>query len=198
VRGQWSPSWWTHGLSGLEPVLELYRSAFTATRIPDERVRALLASGIYQLVTVSDATDLVGIALVAVFPASRFAHLDYIVTRDSSRRQGVASCVLRFLTTELASPIELLTLEISGPMGAFYGRRGALRLAGVPYIFPGASPVPEDLLAFPLAQQRALPGTRVADIIRTLYLEIHGLSPADPLLKQVLAGVPDSVSLTPP
>jgi GNAT superfamily N-acetyltransferase len=198
VTRQWQPTWWTNGQARLEAALELYRAGFTNTLIPDERILALLDSGIYRLTVVEDSSLLVGIALLAVFSAERFAHLDYIVTRDSARRRGVASAILLFLQSEMPAEFELLTLETSGPMGDFYGRRGALRLQDVPYLFPGLVPVPEDLLAFPLTGARSLPGSRVGEIIRTLYREIHGRPADDPLLAQVIAQVPPRVSLTPP
>src|SRR5205085_479951 len=129
-----------------------YRATFDRTAIPDERVRMLLENGTYRL-ALDAGEGLRAMALVARFPAERFAHLDYIATAPDERRKGVASRLVRFLVDEArAEGLAALTLETEGPMSRFYGARGAFVLAGLPYMFPSPThgPMPMHVMAFPL------------------------------------------------
>lgn len=187
--------WWRQGdRRGLGAALALYRTSFERSRIPDERVLALLENGIYRLAL--DGAGLRAMALVARFPEERFAHLDYIATAVPERRQGIATALVRWLVDQTrADGMDALTLETEDPR--FYGARGACKLAGLPYMFPSPAlgPMPMHVMAFALQGQTDLTRARAAQIVRALYRVIHARGEPDPVLDSILERIPERVPL---
>lgn len=193
-----TPQWWERDRRALDAALALYRRAFERSRIPDERVRQLLEDGAYRLALERDGAAVTALALVAVFPAERFAHLDYIATDEPRRRRGLASALIDLtLQDARARGFDAVTLETEDPMVPFYTKRGARRLAGLPYLFPspGHGPMPMHLMAWPLAGQERLPRERAGALVRALYRGIHRRADPDPILGSILERIPDPVEL---
>jgi len=205
----------------MESALALYRESFPEVRIPDERVRALLDQGLYRLAVDVPDGEALCFALVAVFPKERFAHLDYVATDKRAQGQGLASKMLGFLIEELtrsgepfrsgpsARPersegaeggFDLLSLECQDHNLEYYRKRGALKLHGIRYIFPGgvSGPIPTSLLVFPLAGQSLLARDRVAAMVSALYAGVHGREACDPLLNTVIKSLPAEIALVSP
>ena len=193
------PEYWSGDAGALDAALALYRSSFERSRIPDERVRALLAEGRYRLALVCGEDGAIhALALVARFPEERFAHLDYLATAETVRRQGHATRLVRWLVDGLkADGLDELTLETDDPLVAFYEARGARRLVGLPYLFPAAKhgPMPMHLMAWTPDGRAEMERARAATIVKALYCGIHGRKDPDPVLGWILARIPASVPL---
>lgn len=195
--------WWQPGdRRALDAALSLYRASFEKTRIPDERIRDLLERGVYRLAldgaVKPSGTGLRAMALVARFPEERFAHLDYIATATEERRQGIATRLVRFAVEDArAEGLTNLTLETENRLSHFYGTRGALRLAGISYMFPSPlhGPLPMHVMTFPLDGHTQLDRARATQIVRALYRVIHARSEPDPILDSILERIPERVAL---
>ena len=182
----------------LEAALALYRASFEKSSIPEARVRALLEDGTYRLALDGAGADVRAMALVARFPAERFAHLDYIATAAPERRRGAASRLVRFLVEDARREgLAALTLETEDAMSSFYGKRGALLLAGLPYVFPSPThgPLPMQVMAFALDGLPTIDRARVTELVRAIYRVIHARSEPDPILDSILSRIPARIAL---
>jgi GNAT superfamily N-acetyltransferase len=181
----------------------LVAASFPETALPEERMRALVVAGRYRVGLEVDAHGaLAGVAVVALFAAEKFVHLDYLATAPAHRRTGVATRLVAAAAAAAPLPCDLLTLEVDETLVPFYRARGARLLAGVPYLFPATTPpMPMLLMAMPAGHAPAtlgptFPTARARDLVTALYRDLHGRDAAhDPLLASVLAGFPAEIVL---
>jgi GNAT superfamily N-acetyltransferase len=191
----------------------LHDAISSETQLSESRFSNLLAGGKYQLFAFGPDQDVQGFALLYFSTQFRFAWLDYFAVRADLRGRGLGSELFRE-TVQLARTRESipdwLLFEVDDDYEGdtqrqkdcirrirFYQRLGARVLENVPYKFPSASapPVRMRLMAYQLNSAARLVPDDVKDAVREIFINIHGRSTDDQLLRWFEESLPKSIEM---
>lgn len=142
-----------------------------------------------------------------------FAWLDYFAIRADLRSRGLGSDLFREIvqiTRRLSPRPDWLLFEVDDGFEGdsqreadgkrrvqFYRRLGARLLANVPYKFPSAfiEPIRMRLMAFQLRLHTELTADDVKQVVREVFLNIHGRRSDDNLLRWFEQNLPPTVEI---
>ena len=164
--------------------------------------------------------QIVAFAIVHISSLHRIALLEYMAVHPDLRGRGLGRGLLEHLLPRLRAAQRSLVIEVESDKPAtpdrslrtrrkqFYLSFNARQIAGLAYLMPQVStgtPPPMDLLvclAQPsLAESSSSPSlhTLAKPILRSwltgIYVEVYGQSSADPRLVDMLATLPDTITL---
>ena len=191
----------------------LHDSISPEARLPEHRFHDLLTTGNYQVFAYAEAEDVQGVALVYFSDQLPFAWLDYFAIRADLRSRGLGSKLFRDIvqiTGRLNPAPDWLLFEVDDDFEGdpqreadgkrrlqFYRRLGARLLANVPYKFPSAfiEPIRMRLMAFQLRLNTELTADDLKQVVREVFLSIHGQRSEDNLLRWFEQNLPPTVEI---
>jgi GNAT superfamily N-acetyltransferase len=152
-------------------------------QLPEQRFSDLLGGGSYRLYAYAKADDVRGVALVYFSDDLRFAWLDYFAIRFDLRGLGLGSDLFREIV-RVASK--------QSPQ-----RLGARVLENVRYKFPSAfaEPIRMRLMAYQLLPDASLSPHDLSQVVKQVFLNIHGRGNDDDLLRWFQQNLPDSIEM---
>lgn len=192
-------------------VVSMYNELFPANeRQPLEVFAERIVSGKTELILAERDRQLQGFALWWNLDQSDFALLDYLAVRKDLHGGGIGSQLLHITAAKAAQYGKDLVIEAERPgEGAnwqerekrirFYMRQGAFVLKGVRYVLPpldGSHPTNMVFMAVPQAAKKVYPGKAIMALIRQIYSEVYFMPDNDPLLKSVIADIPEMVEIS--
>jgi GNAT superfamily N-acetyltransferase len=194
----------------LDAIVRIYEASIPASeRKPASAIREMARRPEYLLIAATDNDQVLGFAALFAPPDEPFALLEYLAVDESSRGQGVGAGLFT-ATLQAAAPHALL-LELEAAIGhddterelrrrrqAFYRRLGCQRIIDLHYQLPlRTAGVPPAMHLFVHRGAITTPMTR-ADLgraLRRIYSDVYAKSPDDPRIAEMLAPLPDPLSL---
>jgi GNAT superfamily N-acetyltransferase len=183
---------------------------------PEAWIRAMVVAPEYRVWLVQHAGRVLGFSILFVPPGKGFALLEYMAVAPDQRGHGFGAELFRKTAAQAVTPEGAtlpVLLEVDSDREAsadralrtrrlsFYRRLGCRTIADLAYVMPlgGAGPPPEmHLMVY-------RPGARgplaVADLKRwleTIYQGVYHVAPDDPRIAQMLAPLPDPVTVEEP
>jgi GNAT superfamily N-acetyltransferase len=182
-------------------------------QLPEQRFSDLLGGGSYRLYAYAKADDVRGVALVYFSDDLRFAWLDYFAIRFDLRGLGLGSDLFREIVrvaSKQSPQPDWLLFEVDDDCGGdlqresdckrrveFYRRLGARVLENVRYKFPSAfaEPIRMRLMACQLLPDASLSPHDLSQVVKQVFLNIHGRGNDDDLLRWFQQNLPDSIEM---
>jgi GNAT superfamily N-acetyltransferase len=191
----------------------LHQAIAPEAQLPEQRFQELLAGGNYRLFAYAQEEDVQGVALVYFSGELRFAWLDYFAIRSDLRGRGLGSRLFREIvrmTNEQSPKPDWLLFEVDDDYEGdlqreadckrrveFYRRLGARVLENVPYKFPSAfaEPIRMRLMVYQLRCDANLAGHDLKQAVRKIFLNIHGRSSDDALMRWFEESLPHTIDM---
>lgn len=189
----------------------LHESIAGETQLPEQRFRALLASGNYQLFVYHQGEDVQGVALVYFSDLLGFAWLDYFAIHSGLRGRGLGSKLFGAIAQSVKEQRPMLNwllfevddnYEVDPGREAqclrrvrFYRRLGARLLENVLYKFPSAfaAPIRMRLMAYQFQPRATLSADYLKNVVRDIFIHVHGRVNDDQLLRWFQESLPDNI-----
>lgn len=191
----------------------LHEAIAPEAQLPEQRFRDLLVGGSYRLFAFAEGDEVLGMALVYFSEYLRFAWLDYFAIRSDLRGRGLGSEVFREIVQmaiEQSPQPHWLLFEVDDDYEGdpqreadgkrrvqFYRRLGARVLENVSYKFPSAfaEPIRMRLMKYQLCSDASLSPDELSQIVKEVFLNIHGRGDEDDLLSWFQENLPKTVEM---
>ena len=196
-----------------DAIVILHEAIAPEAQLPEQRFHDLLAGGRYRLFAYAEGDDVRGVALVYFSDDLRFAWLDYFAIRSDLRGRGLGSDLFRAIVQmagEQSAQPHWLLFEVDDDYEGdlqrefyckrrveFYRRLGARLLENVRYKFPSAfaEPIRMQLMAYQLRPDSTLSPHDLSQIVKEVFLDIHGRGNNDDLLRWFQEDLPITIEM---
>lgn len=152
--------------------------------------------------------EIVSMALIWSLENSKFNLLDYLAVKESHRRKGVGTSLIKYILMEYVTGDRSIVVEVEDPKDRalknitgrveFYRKNGAKELKNVPYFVPplqGNYPNKMILMIFSNNPSTKMESDVVKSLIKQIYLDLYSRDAKDPLLISFITSVPSVVEL---
>jgi len=194
-------------------VLNIYREAIPSSeRKIDDVLSRMLARDDYEFRIARLAGDVVGFTIVKIFQRCDASLLEYMAVDHTKRGGGIGgqlfrdacsadSTIARYVLIEVEDEEEMTNLSEDAQRRrrkAFYRANGCREVAGLSYLMPTVSaerPPRMNLLTYRRDLPAAIDKTELRRWLEAIYVEVYRQPVSDARIEQMLAAVPNSISL---
>ena len=196
------------------PCSELLRASIPSSeQLSDPRLAQLLARDDYRMYALLLNGAVAATAILYLPRGEDFVWLDYMAVRAELRNRGLGSALFHEVTKTASRErpgAAFLFFEVDDDRDVgdaarsinhrrieFYRRIGAKLLVNAEYLFPSASGagVPMRLMVFRLRPGVELSQELVGRAVENIFLEVHGRSKDDMLLRSIVDHLPSRLIL---
>ncbi len=194
-------------------LLRIYREAIPSSeRKHDDVLAEMLARDDYEFRIAQLQNGVVGFAIVKSFRSCNASLLEYMAVDRSQRGNGIGSLLFRDASSADSTMARYVLIEVEDAeevvglsedlqrrrRKAFYHANGCREVAELSYLMPTVSaqrPPPMKLMAYRRDLPETIDKTELRRWLEGIYVEVYRQSVNDMRIAQMLAAVPNQVTL---
>jgi len=194
-------------------LLRIYREAIPASERKDDHVlREMLARDDYEFRVAHTDNTVIGFTIVKRFRSCDAGLLEYMAVDRTKRSGGIGSLLFRHASGADSTIARYVLIEVEDEeevtglpedaqrrrRKAFYRANGCREVAGLPYLMPTVSaerPPRMNLMAYRRDLPNAIDKHELSRWLEGIYVEVYRQSASDVRIAQMLAPIPNQISL---